>query len=47
MHKNFRFHKNDDGIRQMAIFVAQLEKECVVYRVDDHTDYFLIEITGY
>ncbi len=47
MHKSVEFHKNESDIALMAIYVSNLTKENVEYRIDNHTDKFIIEITGY
>jgi hypothetical protein len=47
MHKSIEFYRNDDHIRQMAIYIAQLEKEGVEYRIDASMDKFIVEVTGH
>ncbi len=48
MHKAIEFSRNsEDDIRNMATFLAQLEKEGVTYRVDMAMDKYKIEITGH
>lgn len=48
MHKAIEFSRHcEDDIRNMATFLAQLEKENVEYRVDRSMDKFKIEITGH
>lgn len=47
MHKSVTFYKNESDIALMAVYVANLVKENVEYRVDNHTDKFIIEVTGY
>jgi hypothetical protein len=48
MHKTIEFSRHsEDDIRSMAIFLAQLEKEGVAYRIGQTMDKFKIEITGH
>jgi hypothetical protein len=30
------FEKNEEGIKSLAIYLSQLTKECIEYRVDNH-----------
>lgn len=48
MHKAIEFSRHsEDDVRNMATFLAQLEKEGVAYRVDCCMDKYKIEITGH
>ena len=48
MHKDIEFHRHcPEEIRNMATFLAQLEKEQVEYQVANHMDKYVVHITGH
>ena len=47
MHKQVTFYKNESDIALMAVYVSNLVKENVAYRIDNHMDKFIIEVVGY
>jgi hypothetical protein len=47
MNKSFRFYKNENDTKLMAIFVAQLVREGVTYAIKDANDSYVdIQLTG-
>jgi hypothetical protein len=40
------FQRDDDGMKQLAIFVAQLVKEGVTYSIINEPNYVAVDLTG-
>ena len=40
------FSADVDGVRLMAVFIAQLEKECVTYKIENWNDNYFVTLTG-
>lgn len=41
------FLKNSEGVKLMAIYLSQLEKENVAYQIDNRETKYEISITGH
>jgi hypothetical protein len=47
MERNFvTFQRNDEGVKQLAIFIAQLVKEGVTYHVSENNNNVEVHLTG-
>jgi hypothetical protein len=41
------FMKDADGVKSLAIYLAELTRQSVEYLVDNNTDKYVVSITGY
>jgi len=42
-----KFQKTDEGVKLLAIYVAQLTREGMAYQLDDLTNHYTVIITGF
>jgi hypothetical protein len=46
MNQHITFHRDEDGIKMLAIFIAQLVKEGVTYTINNAENYVEVTLTG-
>ena len=44
--KRFTFGKGTEETTRLAIFIAQIVREGLTYKVDTYDDYIAVELTG-
>lgn len=44
--KYIQFRRDNDGMKQLAIFIAQLTKEGVEYKIENSELFIRVELTG-
>jgi hypothetical protein len=45
--KKATFQKNEEGVKLMAIYIAQLTREGMEYQLDNTVNHYTVIITGF